>query len=102
MSSPNGSKSSTAVTKVCLVTGASSGIGHAAALELLRAGYTVYSVARRVERMDDIRAAGGHVLALDISNEADIERVVKTILDGQGRIDVLVNSAGIGNHGSIE
>jgi NADP-dependent 3-hydroxy acid dehydrogenase YdfG len=89
-------------SKICLVTGASSGIGHATALDLLRVGYTVYGVARRVEKMDDLRAAGGHVLAMNIANEADIERVVKTILDEQGTIDVLVNNAGIGIHGAIE
>lgn len=88
--------------KICLITGASSGIGHATALELQRAGHTVYGAARRVDRMDAIRAAGGHVLAMDITNEADIERVVRTILDEQGRIDVLVNNAGIGLHGAIE
>ena len=91
-----------ATAKVCLVTGASSGIGHAAALELLRAGYTVYGVARRVEKMGGIRAAGGHVLAMDITDESDIERVVRTMIDEQGRIDVLVNSAGVGVHGAIE
>src|SRR5437868_2394127 len=89
-------------SKVCLVTGASSGIGHATALELLRAGYTVYGVARRVEKMNDLRAAGGHTLPMDIADEADVERVVKTILSEQGRIDVLVNNAGIGIHGAIE
>ncbi|QRO00841.1 SDR family NAD(P)-dependent oxidoreductase [Archangium violaceum] len=88
--------------KVCLVTGASSGIGLAAALELVRAGHTVYGAARRVERMDALRAAGGHPLALDVSHDADVERVVRTLLDAQGRIDVLVNNAGVGLHGSIE
>lgn len=39
---------------------------------------------------------------MNITNEADIERVVRTVIDEQGRIDVLVNSAGIGIHGSIE
>jgi short-subunit dehydrogenase len=88
--------------RVCLVTGASSGIGHATALELLRAGHTVYGVARRVDKMGAIRAARGHTLSMDIQNEADIERVVSTILSEQGRIDVVVNNAGIGLHGAIE
>ncbi|MCY1078290.1 oxidoreductase [Archangium lansingense] len=88
--------------KVCLVTGASSGIGLAAALELVRAGHIVYGAARRVERMDSLRAAGGHPIAMDVSRDADVERVVRTILDAQGRIDVLVNNAGVGLHGSIE
>ena len=88
--------------KTCLVTGASSGIGYATALELLRAGYTVYGVARRVDKMDAIRVAGGHVLAMDMKSEADMERVVSTIINEQGRIDVLMNNAGTGLHGSIE
>jgi short-subunit dehydrogenase len=89
-------------TKVCLVTGASSGIGHATALELQHASYIVYGVARHTEKMDDLRAAGGHALVMDIANEADIERVVRTIIAEQGKIDVLVNNAGIGLHGAIE
>src|SRR5258708_31701693 len=88
--------------KTCLVTGASSGIGYATALELLRTGYTVYGVARRVDKMDAIRVAGGHVLAMDMKSEADMERVVSTIINEQGWIDVLVNNAGTGLHGSIE
>jgi len=58
--------------KICLVTGASAGIGRATALELLRAGHTVYGVARRVDRMADIRAAGGHTLAMDVTKEEDL------------------------------
>lgn len=96
------STSSSDRVKTCLVTGASSGIGHATALELLQAGYTVYGAARRLDKMEAIRAAGGHALGLDITKETDIERGVNTILDEQGQIDVLVNSAGIGLHGAIE
>ncbi|MBN6057224.1 SDR family NAD(P)-dependent oxidoreductase, partial [Nonomuraea sp. RK-328] len=89
-------------TKICLVTGASSGIGHATALELLRVGHIVYGAARRVERMEGVRAAGGHVLETDVTSEADTERAVRTILDEHGRVDVLVNNAGAGLHGAIE
>ncbi|MFF5205058.1 oxidoreductase [Streptosporangium sp. NPDC000396] len=88
--------------KICLVTGASSGIGRATALELLRAGHIVYGAARRVERMDAIRAAGGHTMAVDVTNEADLERAVSTVLHEQRRIDVLMNNAGIGLHGAVE
>jgi short-subunit dehydrogenase len=88
--------------KVCLVTGASAGIGQAIALELLRAGHTVYGAARRVERMDAIRAAGGHTIGMDVSSEADLARVAETILGAEQRIDVLVNNAGTAVHGSIE
>ncbi|KZB86982.1 oxidoreductase [Amycolatopsis regifaucium] len=88
--------------KVCLVTGASSGIGHATALELLRAGHTVYGAARRVEKMDDLRAAGGHALKMDARDEDELRRAVETVLDEQQRIDVLVNNAGTVLHGAIE
>lgn len=88
--------------KVCLVTGASSGIGRATALELLRAGHTVYGAARRVERMEPLREAGGHVIGMDVTKDPDVERAVQTVVDEQGRIDVLVNNAGIGLYGAAE
>ncbi|MCG5214281.1 oxidoreductase [Streptosporangium sp. KLBMP 9127] len=88
--------------KVCLVTGASSGIGLATALELQRAGHIVYGAARRVERMDAIREAGGHALPTDVTKQEDLERAVRTVLDEQGRIDVLVNNAGTVLHGAVE
>lgn len=88
--------------KICLVTGASSGIGHATALELLRAGHTVYGGARRVERMVDLRAAGAHPLDMDVTSEPSLTQAVSTVLDKHGRVDVLVNNAGIGLYGAAE
>ncbi|MEV4573474.1 oxidoreductase [Nonomuraea jabiensis] len=88
--------------RVCLVTGASSGIGRATALELLRAGHTVYGLARRVERMDVLRDAGGHAIGADVTSDADLERAVRTVVDAQGRIDVLVNNAGTSVYGAAE
>lgn len=88
--------------RICLITGASSGIGHATALELLRAGHIVYGAARRVSKMDALRAAGGHALAMDVTNEDDVDRVVRTVVDEQQRIDVVVNNAGAGLHGAVE
>ncbi|MFI7641547.1 oxidoreductase [Nonomuraea sp. NPDC049400] len=88
--------------KVCLVTGASSGIGHATALELLRAGHTVYGAARRLHMMGAIREAGGHPLRMDVTKEEDLQRVVRTVLDEHQRIDVLVNNAGAVVHGAVE
>jgi NAD(P)-dependent dehydrogenase (short-subunit alcohol dehydrogenase family) len=78
------------------------GIGRAAALELLRAGHTVYGGARRSESLDPVKEAGGHVLSMDVTSDADLERVVQTILDEQGRIDALVNNAGFGLYGAAE
>jgi NAD(P)-dependent dehydrogenase (short-subunit alcohol dehydrogenase family) len=90
------------MSKIVLVTGASSGIGRATALELLRAGHTVYGGARRVESLDPVSASGGHALAMDVTDDADLERVVRTILDQEGRLDVLVNNAGFGLYGAAE
>lgn len=88
--------------KICLVTGASSGIGHATALELLRGGHIVYGGARRVRQMEAIREAGGHALPMDVTKEEDLQRVVRTVLDAHERIDVLVNNAGAVVHGAVE
>lgn len=88
--------------KVVLITGASSGIGKATALQLLQEGHLVYGAARRLEKMDDLKAKGMHPLAMDITKEEDVKRVVETIIAEQGGIDVLVNNAGFGLYGAVE
>jgi NAD(P)-dependent dehydrogenase (short-subunit alcohol dehydrogenase family) len=90
------------MAKIVLVTGASSGIGRAAAVELLRAGHTVYGGARRVEGLEAVAAAGGHAVAMDVTSDADLRRAVGTVLEREGRIDVLVNNAGFGLYGAVE
>jgi short-subunit dehydrogenase len=71
-------------------------------IELRRAGHTVYGAARRVPKMDALHEAGGHTLAMDARDSADLARVVDTVLREQGRIDVLVNNAGTVLHGAAE
>jgi short-subunit dehydrogenase len=85
-----------------LVTGASSGIGEAAARELQKRGFTVYAAARRVDRMEGLKADGIHVLAMDVTDEKSVTTGVATIIKETGRIDVLVNNAGYGSYGSVE
>jgi NAD(P)-dependent dehydrogenase (short-subunit alcohol dehydrogenase family) len=85
-----------------LVTGASSGIGEAAALRLKDAGFTVYAVARRVERMSGLADAGVHVVKMDVTDEKSMVAGVKQIVAETGRIDVLVNNAGYGSYGAVE
>lgn len=88
--------------KVVLVTGASSGIGKATALQLIKEGHIVYGAARRLEKMKDLIDNGGHAIKMDIIEEDQIISGVDQIIKEQGRIDVLVNNAGYATYGSIE
>ncbi|WP_310962298.1 oxidoreductase [Nocardioides terrisoli] len=88
--------------KVALVTGGSSGIGACAARELLGAGFTVYAVARRTDRMQDLADAGVHTFAMDVTDDTSMTAGIGRIIDEQGRIDVLVNNAGYGSYGALE
>ena len=88
--------------KVILITGASSGMGKLSATDLIKAGHIVYCVARSVDKMQNLAKIGGHVLKMDVTDEADIESVVKQIIDEQGHIDVLWNNAGYGLYGPVE
>jgi NADP-dependent 3-hydroxy acid dehydrogenase YdfG len=86
---------------VALVTGASSGIGEATALTLAQHGAAVAIAARRKDRLDElagqIEAAGGRVLALeaDITDREQAEAAVEQTVAGLGRLDTLVNNAGV-------
>ncbi len=88
--------------KVALVTGASSGIGEVTALDLHNAGFVVYGVARRIDRMQMLRDRGIKTLAMDVTDEESTTFAVKQILAEAGRIDVLVNNAGYGSYGAVE
>ncbi|RDI33184.1 oxidoreductase [Lentzea flaviverrucosa] len=88
--------------KVALVTGASSGIGEATAVELHKAGYTVYAAARRVQRMEGLAAQGIRVLEMDVTRDESMVEGVKQVIAEAGRIDVLVNNAGYGSYGAVE
>lgn len=85
--------------KVALVTGASSGIGEAAALQLLSAGYRVYGTSRRGADAGD-RAFP--LLALDVTDDASVAAAIAQLVEREGRIDLLVNNAGVGVTGAAE
>jgi short-subunit dehydrogenase len=86
---------------VVLLTGASSGIGEATARHLAGLGYALVLTARRADLLtrlaNDLDPGGTHILtvAADVSDQADRERLVQAALDRFGRIDALVNNAGI-------
>jgi short-subunit dehydrogenase len=87
--------------KVAIITGASAGIGAATARTLAEAGMTVVLAARREAELAalvaEIEGRGGRALAVrtDVSQRMDIDNLIQRTLDAYGRIDVLVNNAGI-------
>lgn len=90
------------MSKIVLITGASSGMGKETAHLLLKQGFEVYAVARRIEMMSDLQKAGAHVMKMDITKEEEILLVVDQIMKEKGRIDVLINNAGFGMYGAME
>ena len=88
--------------KTILITGASSGMGKSTANILHQQGYRVYGAARRTEKMKDLEEKGMGVVSLDLTNDASIVKAVDTVLEKEGRIDVLINNAGYGSYGSVE
>jgi len=80
-------------TSIALVTGASSGIGEATAQRLARAGYKVYGTSRRAAPAGQRSFA---MLPLDVTSDESVEAAVGQLIRLEGRIDVLVNNAGVG------
>lgn len=87
------------MSKVVLITGATSGIGQAIALYLHQKGYTVYGTGRKPENS---APQPFQLLALDVRKEETIQEAVQTLLAKEKRIDVLINNAGVGITGPLE
>lgn len=93
--------------KVAVVTGGTEGIGRATALRLAQEGARVAICARRQEMLDntaaEIKKRGADALAVaaDMSKAADVERLMKAVIERFGRIDILVNNAGTSARGKF-
>jgi len=85
-----------------LITGCSSGIGRATALTFLEDDWTVYATARNLEDLEELAEVGCATAELDVTEPADVQRVVDQIMEEDGRIDALVNNAGYGLFGPME
>ena len=96
------------MSKVVLITGSSSGFGELTARSLSKGGYKVYATMRNVNGKNADKAnalsslEGVTVLDLDVTNQSSIESAVNTIISREGKIDVLVNNAGVGTGGYTE
>lgn len=88
--------------RIALVTGASSGIGRATAQLLAKNGYYVFAMARRMDRLEQIRSDYIEPIKLDVTDAAAIEAAVRHVMTTKGRIDLLVNNAGYAQLGALE
>ncbi|KAI0066437.1 oxidoreductase [Artomyces pyxidatus] len=89
-------------SKVVLVTGCSAGgIGFELCEAFAQQGCRVYATARKVEKMAGFKHQDIQRLALDVNSDASVHEVISTIIDREGRIDIVVNNAGIAAHGPI-
>ena len=73
------------MAQTALITGASSGIGKATALRLIKEGHTVYGAARRLEKMQDLVNAGGKAVAIDVMDYEQVHAEISKIIEREGR-----------------
>ncbi len=95
------------MTKTILITGASSGFGRDTAETLAKAGHRVFAALRNAagrnrEAAESLRAQGIRVVELDVTDDGSVEAAVASVLAEAGRIDVLVNNAGMASAGVTE
>ena len=96
------------MSPITVVTGANSGIGRATAIHLAAQGHVVYGTVRSRDRAGKLMTMAGergvevNLVELDIADDEAVARGFRTILDEAGRVDVLVNNAGVGANGVVE
>jgi NAD(P)-dependent dehydrogenase (short-subunit alcohol dehydrogenase family) len=89
-------------SRAILITGCSSGIGHATALHLAGRGHAVVATARRPQSLEDLADAGCATLALDVTDEASMRAAVEAVETEHGGVSALVNNAGYSQSGAVE
>jgi NADP-dependent 3-hydroxy acid dehydrogenase YdfG len=89
-------------SKAVLITGCSSGIGHATAGRLAADGWKVYATARKRKSISDLKDRGCVTLALDVTDEESMNTAVAAVTDAEGAVGVLVNNAGYSQSGAVE
>jgi NAD(P)-dependent dehydrogenase (short-subunit alcohol dehydrogenase family) len=92
----------TRISRAVLVTGCSTGIGRATAKMLAGRGWVVYASARRLETIDDLEGSGCRILTLDVTDDDSCAAAVRTIVEAEGSVGVLVNNAGVQELGAVE
>ena len=85
------------MSKVCVITGGTSGIGKCTAQAMLEKGYNVYELSRREQGIE-----GMHHIVADVTNEQSLAAAVSEILQREDHIDVVINNAGFGISGAVE
>ncbi|MDC3387977.1 SDR family oxidoreductase [Flavobacteriaceae bacterium] len=88
------------MSKVVLITGGSSGIGKSIAVFLSKKGFIVYGTSRNPEKITE--KLPFNLISLDVTKQQSIQKAVDTIIVKEGKLDVLINNAGVGITGPIE
>ncbi|KAI0673712.1 NAD-P-binding protein [Trametes maxima] len=87
---------------VVLITGCSKGgIGFSLCDEFASKGCIVYATARRLNAMEGFKHENIHTLSLDVTNDTNVQDVVKIVIEREGQIDIVVNNAGVGSTGPV-
>jgi NADP-dependent 3-hydroxy acid dehydrogenase YdfG len=89
-------------SRAVLITGCSSGIGHATAERLIAGGWKVYATARQADAISDLADLGAITLPLDVTDERSMTEAVRAVTEAEGAVGVLVNNAGYSQSGAVE